>query len=188
HGISSVPDGEEADENVNSCAAPEVETEDVEEGNDTAKEVGSVVLDFIPGVSNVKSGAEALIGKDLITGRELAGWERGVLVAGIFGGPIVKGAKKVIQWGGDLFGKVKNVLNPDRVKETFDLIYKKTTKAYDTFRNSAAALMKKIGDIEIPTPSFAYAGGVKGNSTTVAEGLKQAKDTIVEMAGKVKDG
>ncbi|MED4172384.1 T7SS effector LXG polymorphic toxin [Halalkalibacterium halodurans] len=58
------------------------------------QEVGSAVLDFIPVVGNIKAGVEAVIGKDLITGRELEDWERALAGAAIMGGPIVKGASR----------------------------------------------------------------------------------------------
>ncbi|WP_433956851.1 pre-toxin TG domain-containing protein [Cytobacillus horneckiae] len=31
----------------------------------------STTLDFVPGVSNIKAGVEAISGKDFITGREI---------------------------------------------------------------------------------------------------------------------
>ncbi|MED4164521.1 T7SS effector LXG polymorphic toxin [Halalkalibacterium halodurans] len=58
------------------------------------QEAGSAVLDFIPVVGNIKAGVEAVIGKDLITGRELEDWERALAGAAIIGGPVVKGASR----------------------------------------------------------------------------------------------
>jgi hypothetical protein len=58
------------------------------------QEAGSAVLDFIPVVGNIKAGVEAVIGKDLITGRELEDWERALAGAAIMGGPVVKGASR----------------------------------------------------------------------------------------------
>jgi hypothetical protein len=41
-------------------------------------ELVSLALDFVPVVGQLKGLAEAIIGKDIITGRELAAWERGL--------------------------------------------------------------------------------------------------------------
>ncbi|MED4189119.1 T7SS effector LXG polymorphic toxin [Halalkalibacterium halodurans] len=69
------------------------------------QEAGSAVLDFIPVVGNIKAGVEAVIGKDLITGRELEDWERALAGAAIMGGPIVKGASR----GARLVNNASNV-------------------------------------------------------------------------------
>ncbi len=59
----------------------------------------SNVLDFVPIASNIKGGVEALFGKDFITGREIGDVERGILVAAIVGGPLVKAGVKAGKWG-----------------------------------------------------------------------------------------
>jgi|GEM_PF-2744221 len=47
----------------------------------------SIALDFVPVVGDIKGLAEAVTGRDLLTGEELAGWER---VAGVIG--VIPGA------------------------------------------------------------------------------------------------
>lgn len=54
------------------------------------QETLSAVADFIPVVGNIKAGIEVAIGKDLITGRKMETWERGVGFAAVFGGGLVK--------------------------------------------------------------------------------------------------
>ena len=57
------------------------------------KQAVSITVDLIPVVENVKSGFEAAFGFDPITLNKLSEVERGIAVAGILGGPIVKGIK-----------------------------------------------------------------------------------------------
>ncbi|NRG46210.1 hypothetical protein HRF87_15795 [Bacillus sp. CRN 9] len=150
----------------------------------------STTLDFVPGVSNIKAGVEAISGKDFITGREIGYLERGALVAAIFGGPIVKGATKVVKWGGKHLSKLKNVFNPDKIKAVIDDALKAVTKGFNTLRNTAAQLSAKISNIRVPTwqPAYATANGAPIQSTTLGEAAGGVKKQIVSMAGKVKDG
>ncbi|MBN6889555.1 WXG superfamily protein probably secreted by type VII secretion system/putative toxin of predicted polymorphic toxin system [Cytobacillus horneckiae] len=150
----------------------------------------STTLDFVPGVSNIKAGVEAISGKDFITGREIGYLERGALVAAIFGGPIVKGATKVVKWGGKHLSKLKNVFNPDKIKAVIDDALKAVTKGFNTLRNTAAHLSEKISNIRIPTwqPAYATPNGTPIQPTTLGEAANDVKKQIVSMAGKVKDG
>jgi RHS repeat-associated protein len=58
------------------------------------RQVGSVVLDFIPVVGNLKSGLEAIEGRDLVTGQKLSVTERLIVGVGIFTGGLGKSALK----------------------------------------------------------------------------------------------
>ncbi|WP_420869176.1 pre-toxin TG domain-containing protein [Cytobacillus horneckiae] len=73
--------------------------------------------------------AEAISGKDFITGREIGYLERGALVAAIFGGPIVKGATKVVKWGGKHLSKLKNVFTQTKSKPSLMTPSKPSPKA-----------------------------------------------------------
>ncbi|ASV67171.1 hypothetical protein CKF48_07420 [Cytobacillus kochii] len=145
----------------------------------------STGLDFVPGLSNIKAAIEATTGTDFITGREIGNLERAALVAAIFGGPLVKGGIKVVKWGGKLFNKFKNVLNPKKVKSVVDGIFSKVTQGFNALRNTATELTKKMADIRIPLPvqhQYAVAGGGTSNwgfrSTTVGEMASNVKDTL----------
>jgi hypothetical protein len=58
------------------------------------RQVGSAALDFIPIVGNLKSGLEAIVGKDLVTGQKLSVTERLIAGVGIFTGGLGKSALK----------------------------------------------------------------------------------------------
>jgi YD repeat-containing protein len=70
------------------------------------KEALSLMLDFIPIVGDIKGLAEAVTGKDLITGRKLEGWERALNVVGAI--PLLGGAfdaiKAVTKFAGNATG------------------------------------------------------------------------------------
>ena len=56
--------------------------------------IASTVLDFVPGVGNVKSLGEAVLGKDIITGEKLSATERTLsLLGAIPGGNYLKNTK-----------------------------------------------------------------------------------------------
>ncbi len=59
------------------------------------KQIASTGLDFIPVVGNIKSGVEALVGRDLITGDKLSSAERLIAASGIVGGGALKNSLKV---------------------------------------------------------------------------------------------
>lgn len=63
------------------------------------RQAGSMGLDFIPVVGNVKSGIEAIMGKDLVTGQKLSTTERIIAGVGIFTGGAGKTALKGISAG-----------------------------------------------------------------------------------------
>ena len=153
-------------------------------------EVVSFILDFIPILSNIKAAIEAFSGKDFITGREIGDVERAVLAAAIFGGPIVKGAKLVGTTAMKQLSKVKNVFHPDKAKSLAkgfydDYIQKGIVKGTSVFKD----LVKKVANIPMPSlsPSLVTTNGM-AFTKTIGETMKEAKETIVQMAGKVKDG
>ncbi|MFV9511284.1 polymorphic toxin type 50 domain-containing protein [Tepidibacillus sp. LV47] len=63
------------------------------------RQVGSMALDFIPVVGNIKSGIEAIIGRDLVTGRKLSVTDRLMAGVGIFTGGGGKALLKGIKFG-----------------------------------------------------------------------------------------
>ncbi|MBD7939674.1 MULTISPECIES: T7SS effector LXG polymorphic toxin [Cytobacillus] len=148
----------------------------------------STGLDFVPVLSNLKAGIEAATGTDFITGREIGNLERAALVAAIFGGPLVKGGIKVVKWGSKLFSKVKNVLNPQKVKTVVDGIFSKVTQGFHALRNTAAELMRKFGDVRIPLqPQFALAGSSGGVIRTSGGMTSNVNDTLVRASSSVRD-
>ncbi|MBM6617228.1 pre-toxin TG domain-containing protein, partial [Bacillus suaedaesalsae] len=58
------------------------------------KQAGSMGLDMIPVVGNIKSGLEAIMGRDLVTGQKLSTADRIIAAAGIFTGGAGKAALK----------------------------------------------------------------------------------------------
>ena len=48
--------------------------------------IASAALDFVPGVGNVKSIGEAVLGKDIITGEKLSATERTLSILGAIPG------------------------------------------------------------------------------------------------------
>ena len=158
------------------------------EAKEVGSEVVSFILDFIPILSNIKAAIEAFSGKDFITGREIGNVERAVLVAAIFGGPIVKGAKLVGKTAMKQLPKVKNVFHPDKAKSLAkgfydDYIQKGIKKGTSVFKD----LVKKVADIPVPqfNPSLVTTNGMVFTKT-IGETMKEAKETIVQMAGKGK--
>ena len=84
------------------------------------KDIASSVLDFVPGVGNVKSLEEAITGKNAITGEKLSIAERGLSLLGALpGGNFLKNGKHLKN--GQKFlkaaqraqnaGKIKNAVN-----------------------------------------------------------------------------
>ncbi|MDQ0269193.1 T7SS effector LXG polymorphic toxin [Cytobacillus purgationiresistens] len=163
------------------------EVKDVEE-NQSKLGWLSTGLDVVPGISNLKSGVEAISGKDFITGREIGNLERAALVAAIFGGPLVKGTTKVVKWGGKHLSNLKNFVNPDKIKSATDSVFQAVTKSFNSLRNTATELGRKIRNIRIPTPQFVMANGAHIPSPTLGERAQSVRDSIVMIAGKVKDG
>ncbi|MEV4417451.1 pre-toxin TG domain-containing protein [Catellatospora sp. NPDC049609] len=67
----------------------------------------SVGLDFVPGVGTVKGVIEAITGKDLITGQELAWWERLLGIVPVIGG--AAGVAAAIAKGGRAIDDIADV-------------------------------------------------------------------------------
>ena len=154
------------------------------EAKEVGSEVVSFILDFIPILSNVKAAIEAFSGEDLITGREIGDVERAVLVAAILGGPIVKGARVIGKAAMKQLPTVKNVLHPEKVKSFAKGFYDDyIQKGTSVFKD----LVKKVADIPLPTsPSLVATNGM-AFTKTIGETMREAKETIVQMAEKVKD-
>jgi hypothetical protein len=64
------------------------------------KELVSTALNFVPILGQVKGAAEAAIGQDLVSGRQLAGWERVLNVASVI--PHLHGAKGIAKTIGEI--------------------------------------------------------------------------------------
>lgn len=160
-------------------------------------ETTSTVLDFVPLVSNIKSILEVLSGKDSITGRNLTGFERILVGIGIVGGPVTKGASKVGKWvvkglsnySGEVLkglAKIKNVLNPDKVKKIAKDIYESTVQPFfKNIKNKIKDVVKSIGNTTIPNSVVPASGPNIGRS--IGDVVEDAKDALVSMANKVKD-
>ena len=152
----------------------------------------STIADVIPGVSNVKAAMEGIFGVNSFTGDKLSGWERGLILAAIIGSPAVKVGtkigKSVIKYGDGAFDKIKNVLNPEKVKGFFKKVYddyikSPMQKGYTYAKN----YVKKLGDVK--TPFFYEMSTPQGSikvwmtASEVADKIKGS--TTVQMANKV---
>ncbi len=162
----------------------------------------SNVLDFVPIASNIKGGVEALFGEDFITGREIGDVERGILVAAIVGGPLVKAGVKAGKWGmkgikwinahyGDdvVKGlmKVKNALHPDRVKAVAKNATDSIGHTISQVKDFTKGIGKKIRDYELPGLEFVTNNGVKlSDNKTVGEVVDRTKENILRFAKKVE--
>ena len=167
---------------------PEERIGGAKEPGSAIKSTVSTILDFLPLVSNIKGAIEASAGEDIITGRELGNVERGMLVAAIFGGPIVKGVQKLGKVAMKQLPKVKNVLNPDKAKSfAKDLYDDYIKKGMQTGYSAVSGLVKKIADMPVPSSSkLATANGMPVTKT-IGESITEAKETVMQMAGKVKE-
>ncbi|MFC4323294.1 RHS repeat-associated core domain-containing protein [Litchfieldia salsa] len=96
------------------------------------RQVGSAALDFIPVVGNIKSGLEAIIGKDLVTGKKLSASERIIAGVGIFTGGFGKSALKGARYGlGFAKRPSKGTVKPKKVNEgIYEFFDNKTGKPY----------------------------------------------------------
>ena len=150
-------------------------------------EAVSLILDFVPIISNGKAAVEAIVGEDIITGRKLSDVERSILVAAIVGGPLIKAVKVFGKTAMKQLPKVKNVLNPAKAKSFAKNLYDDFIKqGIDKGFSAAKSLAKKIVDMPMPlSPKLATANGVPVTKT-IGESMAEAKETIVQMAGKVK--
>lgn len=63
------------------------------------KELASVALNFVPGVSNVKNLIEGISGEDLVTGEHKEAWERVLSIAAALPIPEVEGEWAIINFG-----------------------------------------------------------------------------------------
>ncbi len=85
------------------------------------KSAASAILDFIPVIGNIKAGIEIATGKEMFTKRKLETWERGVGVAAVFGGGLVKGAVRGGKLASGIVAGSKNApKNSTSVAESLD--------------------------------------------------------------------
>lgn len=71
---------------------------------------GSLLLDFVPVVGTTKGVVEAILGRDLLTGKRLSWWERGLGVLPVVGGlAAVAGVARAADRAADLGGPVGDV-------------------------------------------------------------------------------
>ena len=117
----------------------------------------SSVLDFVPGVGNVKSLAEAVTGKDIITGEELSRTERALsLLGAIPGGNFLKNGKHLKN--GQKFlkaaqraqkvGKIKNAINFGKASVRAMTKANKVQNTVKNFFKVTKAVLKQTGEEE----------------------------------------
>ncbi|WP_052344264.1 pre-toxin TG domain-containing protein [Bacillus ndiopicus] len=164
------------------------------------KEGVSMIVDFCPGLGNLKGAYEAAYGKDPITGRKLSKAERAISGAAIIGGPFVKGAKhlgkgamKIIPGSSKLADTLSKPLT--KLKDSGKQVMEKVTakaKELKAQANTAMAQMKqkiqtgmdKLGDMlngNKPQLATAGANGMKA-------GAKKESDSLVQMSTNKSGG
>ncbi|MBP3039037.1 HNH endonuclease [Bacillaceae bacterium Marseille-Q3522] len=84
------------------------------------------------------------------------------------------------------FKKMKNVINPKKVKEAFDFVYTQVIKApISATKYWFDQVIKKLGDVPIPAFFQTQLVGIGAVQKTVRESFEEAKETIVRMIRKV---
>lgn len=124
----------------------------------------SVALEAIPGVGTVKSVIEAVTGRDLVTGAELAWWERALGIVPL-GGAIIAGGVGIVK-----AGKVLNHL--DDVGSL----------GRAAGRISDGATLSRVAD------RMGDATGLSrhaSRSDDIADAIRRASDWVTENGGKV---
>jgi hypothetical protein len=117
----------------------------------------SLFLDFVPIVGQLKAVAEAIVGQDLITGRELADWERGLnlLLA------LLPEAKGVFRLGAKGITELANVAA------------KSTRPAEEIYRTVKVASRLSEADVEAAKAFASGAGGSAREFERVATALEE---------------
>ncbi|WP_052344263.1 pre-toxin TG domain-containing protein [Bacillus ndiopicus] len=164
------------------------------------KEGVSMIVDFCPGLGNLKGAYEAAYGKDPITGRKLSKAERAISGAAIIGGPFVKGAKhlgkgamKIIPGSSKLADTLSKPLT--KLKEGGKQVVEKVTakaKELKAQANTAMAQMKqkiqtgmdKLGDMLNGNKPLLATAGANGMKT----GAKKESDSLVQMSTNKSGG
>ncbi|MBP3040262.1 HNH endonuclease [Bacillaceae bacterium Marseille-Q3522] len=83
------------------------------------------------------------------------------------------------------FKKMKNVINPKKVKEAFDFVYTQVIKApISATKYWFDQVIKKLGDVPIPAFFQTQLVGIGAVQKTVRESFEEAKETIVRMIRK----
>lgn len=151
-----------------------------------AKFVLSTGADFIPVVGNIKSGVEAITGKDYITGEKLSNSARVMAAVGIVAGGVGKGVIKgikaagtVIKGTGKFIGDLHS-LTPAEKKVVHDLLGQGKT-------------VERIPESTIPnekTPDFKVDGvktelkslensNINTGITRIKKGFKQGAEVVI---------
>lgn len=117
----------------------------------------SLTLDFLPGVGTVKGIIEAITGRDLVTGQELAWWERALGVVPVVGG-LAGTAAAASRLGraadaADLFsrgGKLSNLEVLERgvgLNRTMDTVHEYSRLAEVDFQGATVEILTELDDI-----------------------------------------
>ena len=138
------------------------------EKNRRIKEYGSALLDLAPVIGDIKAGVEVIIGKDLITGREISWKER-----------TVNGVLLILPIGLDVLKDLKKSDDLSRLLSNSDEIAELTNKLDDVplgitgTSNAAKGIDSITGQIPKDKPVVVI-GESMGRVNPVAEQLKQA--------------
>jgi hypothetical protein len=131
---------------------------------DEAPGLVSLALDFVPIVGQIKGVAEAILGQDLITGRQLADWERGLnILLSVL--PSARGVFKAGKAGLRTLARVAVETGKD---------------ASDVYRVAKGA--SKLADDEVKAAKQLLANGKPANPTQ----FEKVAGTLEDMAGTVK--
>ncbi|MEC2077055.1 T7SS effector LXG polymorphic toxin [Metabacillus fastidiosus] len=165
------------------------------------KKQRSLILDFVPFISNVKAAIETITEKDYITKEELTTAEWVIGGVSILAGPIGKAGKWIFKGGSELvanipkyadtiaeqFKKVQHVLNPENIKSVMDDAYKKATKLVRGIPGKVQEMKQSILD-SLPSiaPDVVMAGG-GAVDRTAADIVEEATEQIYTFAKNIKN-
>jgi hypothetical protein len=135
--------------------------------NENPDQVLSTITDFTPIIGQGKGVIDAVTGKDLVTGEDLAGWQRGLSLASVV--PVGKVADKV----GDVIKAADNVVY---LSKNADDVVQYVGITNDFTRRAAEHLSEKGINIE-PL--------IQGLSRSEARAVEQ---TLIELHGLEKNG
>jgi len=118
----------------------------------------SVALDFVPVVGTIKGAVEAVTGRDLVTGQELAWWERLLGIVPIVGGAAgLIGAASRGARAADLFsasGKLSNaevIANGVGLSRTMDTVNEYARLAEVDFRGANVHVLDNLVEADMDT-------------------------------------
>ncbi|AGN36393.1 pre-toxin TG domain-containing protein [Bacillus paralicheniformis] len=130
----------------------------------------SVLIDFIPLASNVKGGAEAITGKDLITGQELSGFER--TLAGV--SVVTSGTAKLVGRALNISEKTAKTAKVVENGEKAINAGKKANSAYDIAKNGGKH-------------SGFYKQYIEKSPEQIKKGISSIDKQIAEHKDKIKN-